>query len=464
MYKVTVNGKLFFAEENQLLMDFFIKNNIKKEHPCGGKGVCKNCLVMVNGKEELSCKYKVNSDITVNFNDDILPFFQNDSTPINNHPKNYCFCLDLGTTTLVLALTDLDSQKIIAVKSVKNPQSIYGADVISRISYCTEHGVKKLQEAVITEINTLIDFFNLPEKVKLFVSANTTMLHIFSGINPESLGKAPYTPVFSDFKYLKGSDLNLKNIDEVIILPSFAAFAGADLVAGLNFIDSPNDKKFNLLVDLGTNAEIIVFSKEKIYCTSAAAGPCFEGANISQGMTSSNGAIYKYELSGSIKTINDSKPIGICATGLIDIISVLLKKGIIDETGYMKYEKFEIAPGIFLTDGDVRQVQLAKSAVYSGILTLLKLKNISYEDIDTLYISGGFSDKINIKNAVDIGLIPKELQSKAKSIGNSSLFGTAKYAAQKNDLTIFIEKAQYIDLAKESIFSDLFIENMKFDL
>ncbi len=464
MCKVTVNGIVYETEKGTILKDFFIKNNIQKEHPCGGMGVCKKCLVTVNGKDELSCRYTINSDITVEIDTNASSVANSSQTSIDfkTTGENLCFCFDLGTTGLALALVDICNKKIIDVKRSNNPQKIFGADVISRIAYCTDNGVDKIQSAVIDETKKLISAFGIAEKLNLYISGNTTMLHIFAGVNPEKMGKAPYTPEFLDFKRIEGKDLGFDNINEIILLPSISAFVGADLVSGLNFTEIPPSNKYNLLIDLGTNAEIILYSQDNVYCTSAAAGPCFEGANISQGMTASNGAIYEYFADSSYSVIDDTKPVGICGTGLVDIVATLLNKGIIDESGYMEQKKYEVAPDVFITDGDIRQVQLAKAAVYAGIITLLRVHTVSYNDINTLYISGGFSEKINIRNAVRIGLIPRELEYKARSIGNSSLSGTVKYAIEKNDLLKFTKNAVYTDLATSEDFYSLYIDNMGF--
>jgi uncharacterized 2Fe-2S/4Fe-4S cluster protein (DUF4445 family) len=217
-----------------------------------------------------------------------------------------------------------------------------------------------------------------------------------------------------------------------------------------------------LLIDLGTNAEIVLFSEKSALCTAAAAGPCFEGANISCGMSATSGAVYSYS-EDKIKTISDAPAKGICGTGLVDIIAYLLDKEIMDETGYME-DDFEIAEGVSINQADIRQYQLAKSAVYSAIITLLQMKNITFDDIDKMYISGGFSAKINIENAVKTGLLPKELKNKCIAIKNSSLLGTVKYACEKNDLAIYIDNSTYVDLSANPTFSDLFIENMMFEV
>ena len=462
MHKVRFNNRIVDVPDGTILSDILIKSGENPPHLCGGKGTCKKCLVMVNGKEELSCQYEIKSDIDVVLpeNDDVIS--ETGVTESGEITENCCFCLDIGTTTLALALVSIDKKEIIKAKTATNPQRVFGGDVINRIEYCNNNDVSNLQSCLVNEINKILDEFRVNSAKTMYVSGNTTMLHIFFGINPSSMGIAPYTPIFLDSKEEKAINLGLKGIKKVISLPCISAFVGADLVAGVNYANLPSENKYNLLIDLGTNAEIVLYNKNNLYCTSAAAGPCFEGANITCGMSATDGAIYSYSYDGNFETIGSKTPKGICGTGLIDIIAVLLEKGVIDETGYMKNDEFFITDTVKLTQKDIRQYQLAKSAVYSGLIALLREKAISCEAIENLFISGGFSAKINIDNAVKTGLLPKEIQDKIIVLNNSSLLGTVKYACEQNDLSVYAKKSEYIDLSTNQYFSEKFIENMEF--
>ncbi len=462
MHKISINNETILVPDGAILSDILIKSDKKLPHLCGGKGTCKKCLVLVNGKKELSCQYEIKSDIDVVLSENDAIFSETGANESGTITENCCLVLDIGTTTLALALVSLDEKEIIKVKTATNPQRAFGGDVLTRIEYCNKNGVSELQTLLIKEINKMIDEFVVCSVNTMYVSGNTTMLHLFFGVDPSSIGVAPYTPVFLESKKIKAVDIGLKNIENVISLPCISSFVGADLVAGVNHANLPNNNKYNLLVDLGTNAEIVLYNSDYLLCTSAAAGPCFEGANITCGMSATDGAIYSYSADGSFQTINNKTPKGICGTGLIDIIAVLFEKGVIDETGYMDCEEFFITDSVKLTQSDIRQFQLAKSAVYSGVSALLKEKSISFSDIENLFISGGFSAKINIENAVKIGLLPKELKDKCIPINNSSLLGTIKYALEQNDLSVYTKNAEYIDLSTNSYFSDLFIENMEF--
>lgn len=461
MHKVKVGDSILYAQDGALLHDVLIGSGKHVEHPCGGRGVCRKCTVTVDGEQVLSCLYRITHDITV-----VLPEYgQIESVTgadtFEVETDKVCYVLDIGTTTLALALVSLENGKIVRVITDTNPQRVFGADVISRIDYCTKNGVEKLHKVLLEAVEKMMQTIGASAET-LYIAGNTTMLHMFFGVDCASIGVAPYTPVFLENKNEDAANLGLTLVKNVISMPNISAFVGADIVAGLNLVGAPMSGKHDLLIDLGTNAEVVLFSENDALCTAAAAGPCFEGANISCGMSATAGAISAYGEDG-IKTIADAKPLGICGTGLVDVIAVLLERGEIDETGFMECESYTLSEGVTLEGGDVRQYQLAKSAVNSAILTLMKLKNVGFEDIGHMYISGGFSAKINIKNAVKTGLLPKELESKCVTLNNSSLLGAVKYAFEQNELSWLLDCTRYIDLSSDPDFSELFIENMMFE-
>ncbi len=462
MHKVIFEGKTLYAPDGTLLSELLMKEEVSHEHPCGGKGLCGKCNVTVNGRSELSCKYIIKSDIIVQGVNQGEIFSETGAEESGKITEKLCFVLDIGTTTLALALVSLDEKRIVRTITRTNPQRKFGADIMSRIEYCMHHSVEALQKVLISEINSMIDGFSVKETDVLYVTGNTVMLHLFFGVDCSSIGIYPYTPVFLEGKTENGGRLSLKGVKTVKSLPCISSFVGADIVSGLNFTDMPEDGKYNLLVDLGTNAEIVLYGRDRLLCTAAAAGPCFEGANISSGMSATDGAIYSYN-KGRIRTISDVPARGICGTGLVDVIAELLSDGTIDETGFMECEEFEIAEGVGILREDIRQYQLAKSAIYSAICCLMKELKVSYDRIDKMYISGGFSGKINIENAVRTGLLPKELSEKCVPVGNSSLSGLVKYSYENNDLLQYINNASYIDLSSDILFSELFIENMMFE-
>ncbi len=466
MHKITLGNQILHASDGERLSDVLLAAGFFVAHPCAGRGVCKKCTVIVNEKEELCCQYRVFEDITV------ILSGQSDIESVTGgafaeqQTDNICLALDIGTTTLALAVVSLDENKIQRVVTRRNPQTAFGADVISRIDHCRKYTAQPLFAMISNEINRMINALALPTVKRMYVAGNTTMLHLLLNTDCSCMGAYPYIPAFLEGQYIHAHELGIKGVEEIITLPNISAFVGADLVAGLNLVAMPPEGKYSILVDLGTNAEVLLFSQTDILCTAAAAGPCFEGANISQGMPATDGAVTAFSLDGGIpktQTVNDAPAKGICGTGLIDIIAELLKYEIIDESGYMEDDCFEVAPDVFLEQADIRQLQLAKSAVYSAIAALLKQKDIRPADVEKLYISGGFSAKINIGNAVRIGLLPKELADRCVVLNNSSLLGTVRFACEQNDLESIIQKATYIDLATDPTFSQSFIENMMFE-
>ena len=462
MHQIIINNSKFYIDDGTLLSDFLIAQGIEVDHPCGGNGICGKCKVYVNGKEELSCKYKVSSDITV-----VIPrrnhiYSVTGVEECESVRSASALVLDLGTTTLAMGLVSREEQKVIRTITATNLQRMYGADVISRITYCQKHGVENLQETVVSCINQMMKDLQVEEQLGvLYVSGNTTMLHLLLGEDCSGMGMAPYTPVFLEGRTVSAEEIGVLGVEKIVTLPCISSFVGADLVAGLNCVEMPKKGKYHLLIDLGTNAEMILFSEGDVLCTSAAAGPCFEGVNISAGMSATTGAIYSFTYPNVCKTIEDAEAKGICGTGLIDIMAELLKHKVIDESGYME-KSYEVCKGIFLEPKDVRQYQLAKSAVSSAILTLMNERNLTFEQIDKVYISGGFSASIHQENAIRTGLFPKEFISKCVTINNSSFLGAVKYAWGCDECHNYIERAETMDLSLNTYFAELFIKNMMF--
>ncbi len=462
MHKINVGGEVYFAEENERLSDALRRAGKAVPQPCGGRGTCGKCKVTVNGREELACEYEVRSDITVALPERETILSETGAEESFAVTDRMALALDIGTTTLALALVSLDEHRIVRVVTETNPQRSYGADVMSRIAYSKEHGPAPLQLGVVSAVNAMLQRLGVTEMETMFVAGNATMLHLFFGVDPSSMGAAPYTPVFLESRRATGESLGIPGVKTVVSLPSAAAFVGADLTAGVYCVGFPPEGKYHLLIDLGTNAEIVLFNRSGALCTAAAAGPCFEGANISCGMSASSGAIYAYGDDG-YETVNGAPAKGVCGTGLVDLIAFLLKKGIVDETGYMEQERFEAAPGVTLTQGDVRQYQLAKSAVRAALETLLQKQGQSFASIDKLFISGGFAAKINVDSAVFTGLLPPALRNRCVPVNNSSLLGTVKALCADADLSGLAEGMRYIDLSADAVFSDLFIGYMSFE-
>ncbi len=462
MIKIILENKILYAEKGEKLSEVFMRHGIESPHPCAGKGSCKKCRVTVDGDEVLSCSYVVDHDVTVSLRKsaplDVKAFSSNE----NFDEKDLFYALDLGTTTLSLALVTKDGEKISQVNAA-NPQSVFGGDVISRIAYCHTHGSDAMQKILIKKINEMISAIG-KSVPRLFVAGNVTMLHLLWGVDCSSIGSAPYTASFLEKKESSASLLSIENVKTVITLPSAHAFVGADVIAGLGYLKTPEKGKFSLLLDLGTNAELVLFSSDRIVCTAAAAGPCFEGACISCGKSAIGGAISAFSYVNGrpqYTTVNGGEPDGICATGLIDTVASLISDGTIDESGYMD-EDFHFTDKVYLSRGDVRELQLAKSAVCSAIEALMAAEDLAPDNIEQLYVSGGFSQKLSPPNAALVGLIPSKLVEKYLSIGNSALEGIIRHVTENTPLDALAERAKYVDLTQDQVFMTRFIENMSF--
>ena len=461
-----------FAPVGKNLLELLQKNGYDIAADCGGNGKCGKCLVdiEIDGVRQtvFACKTPLADNMSVYLKETTAKglTFGVDNF-IKGDKEGLGLALDIGTTTLAFYFVDLLSGKTLSTYSCLNPQRSFGADVVSRISYSIENSFLPLTNALKDKINEIIEkeCSLLGKKLDLLVATgNTVMMHLFVGEKIESFGTFPFTPVFLE-KREYDNKLGY-NADKIIVLPSFSSFVGADIVCG--GLSSNIENGNNILIDLGTNGEILCHSLGKIYTTSVAAGPAFEGANIECGMGGIKGAISSvYCDKDEIKysTIENAPAVGICGSGLIDAIAVMLEKGVIDASGAFTNgkDRFYITENIYISDKDVRNFQLAKSAVRSGIDAILdKLEN---KNIDNLFVCGGLGYYIHLDNAVKVGLIPESLSTKAKALGNTAVSG-AKACLLSNEYldkaSTLSKKAINIDLSFNTFFLNAFIENMTF--
>ncbi len=498
-YKITLLPKrdTIVCKKGQTLSDALALANYYLPASCGGKGTCGKCKVkLISGEVEgqipdengfiLSCKAKIKEDVTVYFNQQSgggLTQFEEEkgsNEVFKGAKEGLGVALDIGTTTLGACLVDLQSGKTLKKISALNPQSVCGADVLSRINACESGKLSLLQSLIIDKTKELINLLANGEKVKeLYLSANTTMLHLFLGVNPESIGKYPFTPVFTCGKTLSGKELGLP-VEKVCLLASASAYVGSDITAGVLALDQSDKKQISILVDVGTNGEIVLAKNGVLYATSTAAGPALEGACIECGIGGVNGAIDGFFIKNdaiSFSTIEDKKPVGICGSGLIDLIALLRSEDIIDETGAFNYDsesrfisalkddRFYLTEDIYLSQKDIRQFQLAKSAICAGIETMLIEKDVDIKDIQSLYIAGGLGFYMNIENACNVGLLPKDLQKVAKVVGNTSLSGVKLCLIDDNafeKVQNIANSLQIVELSFSKVFQDKYVENMMF--
>jgi len=469
------------------LLEIIRTNNISINAPCGGSGTCGKCTVSTHKGELLACKTIIDEsffDTEVHVPDigkmKILTAYENSHPAIcdRKSPLPYGIAIDIGTTTLAFELMTLSTGECVTTYSQANSQREFGADVMSRITNAVAGAQNKLHAYILEDIcmgiKHIINKSGVtPCDISLVtITGNTTMLHLLLNLPCNTLGVSPFTPIFIGMKTCNFREIFKNDVlsCDVIILPGISTFVGADISAGMLCAGWPNASGNNLLIDLGTNGEMALFSNEKIIVTSTAAGPAFEGGNISMGIGSVDGAIAKVSYLPasnvfSYETINNSAPVGICGTGVVDIAAELIRHGLVDETGSIESEEdaIVIAPGVDFTQRDIREIQLAKSAVRSGIEILLDIAGVSYKELSTVYLAGGFGHKINLKNAVTLGLIPKELEEKVVILGNSALGGCAKVllsTTSEADILKLVNKATEINLATHPRFNDLFMDYM----
>lgn len=490
-YKVyfTNNNKTVEVSEGTTILEAEIACGMEPDAPCGGKGICKKCQCLIkNGSESvLACQYKIHEDLVVTLPNDSKHVLLEEglSRKIELDPAIKCLdgkeifaaAFDIGTTSVVCYLLSLKDGSEKAKASMLNPQCEFGADVISRADYAINNGVEKLTKCIRKALNELIEKVCMEAKIsnediyEASIVGNTCMHHLYMGIDPKPLVIAPYNAVVKDELELKPEDanLNINKNGKLFILPNIAGFVGADTSGVLLATAFDEKEELTLVIDIGTNGEMALGTKEKFYVCSTAAGPAFEGAKIECGMRGREGAIEHVKLNekGEIvcKVIADKEAEGICGSGLLDAAAVLLEKGIVEESGRMECEKFFLTEKVYIAQKDIREIQLAKSAICTGIMMLAQKLGVKICDIKEVLLAGAFGNYMDPESACKIGLIPSELQSKIKMIGNAAGEG-AKLAvlsypeflrAQK-----IADKADFVELASEKDFQDMFVDNLEF--
>jgi uncharacterized 2Fe-2S/4Fe-4S cluster protein (DUF4445 family) len=488
------------AGDNETLLAALARGGIVINAPCGGRGLCGKCKVrLIDGKVRspaglaggpeagqkapedaailLACQGIPETDLTIELlsNDGFVQNEVDTAARTVKTPARAGMALDLGTTTLSAQLVDMDSHEILDTRSELNDQRVFGADVMSRINAARNGKTGDLFTLINRQTEKITGYFRekwgISKIESLVVAGNTTMLHLFTNTDPSSMGEIPFTPVFLETRRFGGEELSL-SVEQVTILPSIAAFIGSDIVSGLAALDIAAGADNTLLIDIGTNGEIALFHGGRIYCCSTAAGPALEGAEISCGMGGVSGAISRITRKNgdlAFSVIGGGEPRGICGSGLIDIMALMLREGIIDETGALDDaygEGLAVTGEISVINRDVRQYQLAKSAIFSGIKILCKNAGLGLADIKTVYIAGGLGFFIDKENAVATGLLPREFLDRIAVCGNLSLRGALNCLEQEGPFLErcekIIAKSVNIDLAADSAFMDEFAENMLF--
>jgi len=404
-----------------------------------------------------------------------------------NSKNIYGIACDIGTTTLVVGLVDLKDGKLVNTISGFNQQIKCGEDIISRISYAERPGgLNELNELIIKAINNLIkeavESLNIScdDIYYAAFSGNTTMIHLFMNIDPQYIRKEPYVPAVNNIPFISPINLGLKinNKGIIRISPLVGSYVGGDITAGL--LCTPvlkNKGKISLFIDIGTNGELVIGNKDWIVTCACSAGPAFEGGQIKFGMPAASGAIESFRFTNSLKAqyevIGGLKPKGVCGSGLVDILAELFINGYIERNGSInidkikdKYIQDDSGKGIIVVnaekcfwerdliiyENDIANLIRSKAAIYSACSLLLKNLGITFDNIDSFFISGGFGKNINIENAITIGLFPDVDRNKYYYLGNTSFYGTYLILLSEKNKELVekaSEKMTYIELNTE---------------
>lgn len=423
------------------------------------------------------------------------------STP----PRILGIAFDIGTTTVVGYLVDLATRQQLAVASLLNPQTRYGDDVISRIEFSErESGLSTLQAEVIQAINAIIGDTTAAAGVSrqdiygLTLVGNTTMQHLLLGVSPAAMAHTPYVPAFAEMRCLRAEELGIRAHQDAHawILPNIAGWVGADTVAVILATNLHRHENIALAIDIGTNGEMALGSRDRLLACSTAAGPAFEGAHLSCGMRAADGAVDVVDINTDVRwhTIGDAPPRGICGSGLVDLVAGMLHTGIVSDSGMMASaeEMAERAPqlarrlsgngrqrsfvvadrsegaggrALAITQRDIRELQLAKGAIRAGVEILMRELDITSTEVRRVYLAGAFGNYIKPASALAIGLIPHFPNAEIVPVGNAAGSG-AKMAllseAARSEAARLVSHVEYIELSGRPEFQDQFAEAMLF--
>ncbi len=461
----------------------------KSEPVCTGACLFGKCphkvCVRYLQKERKAAQIKADMNI---FTGNLLPEIKPDKNGLG-------VAVDIGTTTLVAYLYDCGEAKQLAVASGINSQAQFGVDVISRIKYCSdfERGLDILHEALTRDVNSLIERLagqhgaDLNAIEHIVVTGNTTMLHLFAKISPVSMGVLPFEPASLFGEFCSARELGLSaNRARVYLTPCMSSFVGGDITTAILASGLHRGGELCVLLDIGTNGEVVLGNSDFLLVTSTAAGPAFEGAHIRCGMAGVPGAInsvYVYKGGVDFTTIGDAAPKGICGSGLLDAAALMVSAGLVDETGRIagKDEIDEnlwqylieaqgqpgvrIAPGIEITQKDVREIQTAKAAIAAGLEALLHHAGKSFDDVGKVFLAGGFGNFMDPKSAMKIGLLPKQFSGKIQPIGNAA--GTGAIMAllnegYKDECEKTAKTGRHVELGSNPVFMERYVDNMYF--
>lgn len=449
------------------LLQAQIAGGLRPDAPCGGKGTCGKCRVILEGREALACQTRVDRDMQVYTAGAEKISILTSGKAVTVKPDGtdkYVLAFDVGTTTVVCYLLEGQSGAVLAQGSAVNPQGQFGADVISRIQYALKEGGAALRESIRKEMEELTrqvcrQAGITPEEITASaIVGNTAMHHLLLGIDPKPLVTPPYMPAISDA-------LERENAR---ILPNIAGFVGGDTVGCMVATRFDELEELTLLVDIGTNGEMVLGDKNRRIACSTAAGPAFEGAKISCGMRGAVGAVdhvWLEENKVRYHTIGDIPPKGLCGSGLLDLVAVLLDLGIIDESGRLAGKRYELCENVTLTQKDVREVQLAKAAIRAGIELLAEKRSVAVSEIRQVCLAGAFGNYMSPASACRIGMIPPVLLERIVPVGNAAGEGAKLCALSREEFAYsqrLAKETEFLELARLPQFQDCYIDALEF--
>lgn len=468
-------------ESTPLCSQVLMEAGMEVTHPCGGHGICKKCALKMSGmlsprtEEErelppgmrLSCRTRLMGDAVVYLSASGMTHIQQEGKmphfDMDLQAGKYGAAVDIGTTTVAVRLINLENGSVLGAASRENPQRIVAADVIGRMEAAMAGKRELLRVLILDAVDEMIESLCSVHGVKecgmRIVTGNTTMLYLYTGRDVEPLSHAPFEADCL-FGYQEGQNFYPR---------CMSAFVGADITCAVLASGMLEKNQTALLIDVGTNGEIALWKDGQLLVSATAAGPAFEGGGITMGCGSVPGAVDKVSVENGklcYHTIDDKEAVGLCGSGIIDLAAAMLELGVIDETGAMDDDAFSVAENVYLTDQDIRNIQLAKGAIAAGIKTLMDEHGIAAGDIDALYLAGGFGAHLNLKSAARIGLIPEELVDKTVVLGNAALSGAHMLLlnrAFRGRAEQLAASARTVNLGGNSAFTENFMECMLFE-
>ena len=490
-------GQKLTAQAGQVLLNVLRAQELAPDAPCGGSGTCGKCSVIVDGAVVRSCQYVVTEDITVRLipkEDTTRVLTKGYGTDVEMEPwqAGHMLAYDIGTTTVVCYLLQEGTGAVLATCSAVNPQQSFGADVVSRIQSALGGELETQTRLIRREMTKLMnkacrEADVTPEKIGVVsVVGNPCMQQLFLGISPENLARIPFAPVLTKGEtrdageYLPGCT-NAK----LLIVPDISGYVGADTVGCVLATEIDRIEPMTLMVDIGTNGEMVLGNRDRMAACATAAGPALEGARIRFGMRGAEGAIDHVWLEDGVlhcSVIGGGEAKGICGSGLIDAVAVLVEAGLLNRRGRMQSREqaamlaehlreadgervFDLADGVYLTQNDIREVQMAKGAIAAGIDLMAAHLGIRVEDIQQVLLAGAFGSFIRPENACRIGLLPQSLLGKIQAVGNAAGSGARRLACNKSELARaerIVEKAEFLELAALPGFQRCFAKNMEY--